>query len=141
MKSVLIILSLFLSLVGFPASAQLSHTLPVEIVEVMDQSRIALYLDTDEIDAIPEWRPGDGPPPLSLARVIELLQAYIERTPRLKGGQIHEIEFKPIHNLESKNRWYYLAQLHSKASGKRLSYYVAVLADGKIVKAIQESGY
>jgi hypothetical protein len=118
------------------ATAQAS-SLPAEVIENMDQYRIVLYLSEDQINAIPEWQPGEGKPPMSLEEAVSHALAWIGRDTSLAGAQIYEVKYKPVHNYEKLNRWYYLVELRMDAGKKR---FVAVLPGGQVVSAIEEPG-
>jgi hypothetical protein len=47
------------------------------------------------------------------------------------------VKYKPVHNYEKLNRWYYLVELRMAAGKKR---FVAVLPGGQVVSAIEEPG-
>ncbi len=108
---------------------------PTEIIENIDQYRIVLYLNQPQIKAMPEWQPGEGEPPMSVGTAVGRVLDWIAAEPGLTGASIHELEFKPIHNFEKLNRWYYLVELSLGAGEKR---FVAVLPGGKVVPAIVE---
>jgi len=110
---------------------------PTEIIETIDQYRIVLYLTEPQINAMAEWRPGQGEPPMSIGRAVNHVRDWIASDPSLAGARIYELEYKPIHNHEKLNRWYYLVELRLTGGEKR---FVAVLPGGKVVPAIEEPG-
>jgi hypothetical protein len=128
--------TLFLLSSLFTAAAQ-ATALPTEVIEIMDQYRIALYLTEEQISSIPQWQPGDGEPPMSLQAAVGRVLEWIARTPSLADAQIYELKYKPVHNYEKLNRWYYLVEFRMRAGKKR---FVAVLPDGQVVSAIEEPG-
>jgi hypothetical protein len=118
------------------AAAQ-ATPLPTEVIEIMDQYRIALYLSEDQISSIPQWQPGEGEPPMSLQAAVGRVLEWIDKNPPLADAQIYELKYKPVHNFEKLNRWYYLVELRMQAGKKR---FVAVLPSGQVVPAIEEPG-
>ncbi len=106
-----------------------------ETIEYLDGQKIAVYVTEDDIAATPEWRPEQGPPPLTLARLIEIIRASSAADPRLADARIREIKLQPVSHHEKQHRWYYLVKLQS-ADGH--SHYKAVLMNGKLVQAIGE---
>jgi hypothetical protein len=118
------------------STAQAS-SLPTEVIEVMDQHRIALYLNESQINGIPAWRPGEGKPPMSLEDAVGRALEWMARDPSLANAQVYELKYKPVHHYEKLNRWYYLVELRQKAGKKR---FLAVLPDGEVVSAIVEPG-
>jgi len=129
------ITTLFL-LASMAAAAQAAR-LPAEVVENLDQYRIVLYLSEDQIDAIPAWQPGKGKPPMSLEAAVNRTLEWIGTSDLLKDARIHELKYKPVHNYESRNRWYYLVELRMQGTKKR---FLAILPDGQVVPAIEEPG-
>lgn len=119
------------------AGAAHAAELPAEVVENLDQYRIVLYLSETQIDAIPAWQPGEGKPPMSLEAAVNRTLEWIEASDLLKDAHIHELKYKPVHNFESRNRWYYLVELRMQGGKKR---FLAVLPDGQVIPAIEEPG-
>lgn len=128
--------SLFFLLSLVSGAAQ-SAMLPTEVVENLDQYRIVLYLDQNQIDAIPAWQPGEGAPPMTLEAAVARTLEWIGDNELLKAARIHELKYKPVHNYESLNRWYYLVELRMQGTKKR---FLAVLPGGEVVPAIEEPG-
>ncbi len=129
-------ISTLLILIGLTTGLARAAPLPLEVVEYVDHYRVVLYLDKDQLQAIPAWRPGEGDPPMSLGAAVSRTLVWVEKSSLLKGARIHELSFKPVHNFEAQNRWYYLVEL--RQSGKK--HFLAVLPDGDVVPAIRESG-
>jgi hypothetical protein len=114
-----------------------ASSLPTEVIENMDRHMIVLYLSDAEIKAIPQWRPGEGAPPMSLQAAVERVVAWKAGEESLKDAHIYEVKYKPVHHYEKLNRWYYLIELRLPAGKKR---FVAVLPNGQVVPAIEEPG-
>lgn len=112
-------------------------SLPAEVVENLDQYRIVLSLDEAQIRAIPAWRPGEGKPPMSLEAAVTRTLEWIGSKALLKDAQIYELKYKPVHNHETLDRWYYLVELRMQDGMKR---FLAVLPNGQVVPAIAEPG-
>ena len=112
-------------------------SLPAEVVENLDQYRIVLSLDEAQIRAIPAWRPGEGKPPMSLDAAVTRTLEWINSKELLKDAQIYELKYKPVHNHETLDRWYFLVELRMQDGMKR---FLAVLPDGQVVPAIAEPG-
>jgi len=107
---------------------------PIEIFEVMDDSRIIIFIKDDDIATSPVWHPAEGGPPMSIAVLLTKVNKWIAEDPRLKGFGVHEIELKPINH--HKDHWYYLVQLKPEKNGKKKPSYIAVLLNGKVVPAM-----
>ncbi len=128
--------SSWLILMGLIAGGARAAQLPVEIVEYVDHYRVVLYLENKQLQGIPAWRPGEGDPPMSLGEAVSRTLAWVEKNALLRDARIHALSYKPVHNFEAQNRWYYLVEL--RQSGKK--HFLAVLPDGEVVPAIRESG-
>lgn len=109
--------------------------MPTEVIEIMEQHRIAVQLSADQIRRIPEWQPGQGTPPMSIETAAREVLEWIAGNPSLDGAQVYEIKYKPVHNHEKLHRWYYLVELRMAAGEKR---FLAVLPGSGVVPAIEE---
>ncbi len=109
---------------------------PLEIVERLDDARLVVYGNEQDIAASPRWSPEAGAPPLTIAGVIEALRHWAESDPRVSSVHVEEIELKPIpRQLE---RWYYLVRARVEARSGPPVRYFAVLMNGKVEPAIRE---
>ncbi len=124
-------------LASVAACAVQASSLPAEVVETLDQYRIVLYLEQEQLNAIPAWRPGEGDPPMPLSAAVARTLAWIGENDLLKDARIYELTYKPVHNFEAQNRWYYLVELRMTAGKRR---FLAVLPDGEVIPAIEEPG-
>ena len=121
----------------FSVQAETRHY-PLEIYDVLDDHRLVIFLRGEDIAASPQWLPGEGAPPLTVAEAIARMRRQIEQDVRLKGAKFYEIELKPIHKHDQENRWYYLLQFRTHGEHKPKAHYFAVLLSGKVVPAIEE---
>lgn len=126
---------LFLAFVACGAAR--AAQLPVEVVETLDQNRLVVYLSEAQIDAIPAWQPGAGQPPMSLQAAVARALEWIRDRDLYTDARIYELKFKPVHNYEALNRWYYLVDLRLPG-GRR--HFIAVLPNGDVVPAMVEPG-
>jgi hypothetical protein len=129
--------STLLLLTALAGGVTQAASLPAEVVENLDQYRIVLSLDEAQIRAIPAWRPGEGKPPMSLDAAVTRTLEWINSKELLKDAQIYELKYKPVHNHETLDRWYFLVELRMQDGMKR---FLAVLPDGQVVPAIAEPG-
>ena len=111
---------------------------PLEIYDVMDDHKIVVFLHDDDIIASPEWRPSEGPPPLTIEAALRHLRDWIGNDKRLAGAEFHELELKPIHSHDQQHRWYYLVQLTHVDGGHGKPRYAVILLNGKVVPAMVE---
>jgi hypothetical protein len=130
------IITIFL-LTCLAGGAAQAASLPSEVVENLDQYRIVLSIGDERIKAMPAWRPGEGKPPMSLEAAVARTLEWIESKALLKDATIYELKYKPVHNYETLDRWYYLVELRMRDGMKR---FLAVLPDGQVVPAIAEPG-
>lgn len=129
-------LVLFMSCLNMTNAFAMDGHWPEEVFDVMDNQRLVIFLENEDIAESPEWQPTKGRSPLSIADVLKLANVWISQNSRLSNAKVHEIELKPISKHE--HRWYYLLQLQSKSNGKITEHYIAVLLNGKVVPAIAE---
>jgi hypothetical protein len=122
-------------LAGLTAGIAQAASLPAEVVENLDQYRIVLYLNDTQIDSIPAWRPGEGGPPMSLEAAVDSTLEWVGANELYRDASIYELKYKPVHNYEALNRWYYLVELRMQDGRKR---FLAVLPDGTVVPANEE---
>lgn len=130
-------ISTLVLLVGLTAGRAQASALPAEVVENLDESRIVLYLSEPQIEAMPAWRPGEGKPPMSLEEAVNRTLAWTGERDLYKDASIYELKYKPVHNYEALDRWYYLVELRLPGGRK---HFLAVLPGGAVIPAIQEPG-
>ncbi len=138
MKQPVFLAMLSFALLGISANCPAGKW-AAEVIENLDQARIVLFLTDEDMAAMPEWRPdGHEPPPLTLAKAIDLVNAEIEKDVDLRGAEIHELEFKPVRKHEKQHRWYFLCEVRTHDGGKEKKHFLAVLTSGKVIRAIEE---
>jgi len=101
-----------------------------EIVEQFDSLRVVAFVDSDDIAASPEWNPGAGNPPLSIAEAIAAIGGSAHNS-----AAIRRIELRRIPHEES--RWHYLIRKDNDAKFTRYDIFI-VLMSGKVIPAIIE---
>jgi len=110
---------------------------PLTIIEPFDEAKIVIYVSESDIEKSPAWQPADGALPLTIEKLIAVINKYNAGKPKMLNAIVHEIELKPILHHEKQNRWYYLVQM--KAAGEQAHrHYFAVLMNGKIISAIKK---
>ncbi len=109
---------------------------PLEIVEQMDDARLVVYGNEQDIDAAPSWDPGRGAPPLEIGGVVDALERWAESDPRVDAIRVEEIELKPIPHRAG--RWYYLVRARVESRTGPPVRYFAVLMNGRVEPAIRE---
>ena len=121
---------------GIAAAEQIEW--PLEVYEIMDDKRIVVFLNPADVDAAPRWSPGEGPPPVTIDRLINQI-----RTSGLlesDGTTLHiqEIKLKKLELEPEVQTWYYLVRLDGDSASDRGKKYVAMLLNGTIVPALVE---
>lgn len=114
--------------------------LPVVLLEHLDDRMLALSVEEQDLAATPEWQPGQGPVPLKVDEVADLVERWRRRAlPEYRTVSLSEIVLKPIESPRYGTRWHYLVALEArKDDGTRDRYFVAVLFDGKVVPGVLE---
>lgn len=135
-RLILVLFTLLISLLSVLSSVQASvqSKWPIEIFDVMDNSKIIVFIKDDDINASPKWQPADGGPPMSIEGVLQEVNKWVKADASLKDLDINEIELKPINH--HKGHWYYLVQLKSSIDYRQKPRFVAVLLSGKVVPAM-----
>ncbi len=118
------------------AQAEKSATWPLEIFEVMDNSKLVIFIKDKDIEKSPSWSPAQGKPPLSIEKVLDSVKKWIAHNPDLNGLAVRGIKLKPINH--HKNHWYYIVQLKSISEINKKPGYIAVLLSGQVVPAMVE---
>lgn len=109
---------------------------PLVILEYIDDTKVIAYINESDIDKALSWLPSEGPPPLSIASVVDVIQKHVALDPDITNAKFTEIELKQIPHHE--NQWHYLVLVETKDSGHLGLHYFAVLMNGKVIPAIEE---
>lgn len=134
LKRILTLLPLLAAmLVGAKAQAV---EFPIEIQEYMDDIRLVAFINQSDIDQTAQWKPAAGPPPLSIAEVLELLKQRAASNPKMKDAVLTEIELRQIPRYE--NYWHYVVKMRHQENGKPKPLYFVVLMNGKIIPGLRE---
>lgn len=114
----------------------------VPVDEMFEGNHLSLYLDPQELDALPKWAPGDKAPPLSLADAIAKFRAWLKDTaPQYDDVEYEEIALKSIRRQDGSRLWHYLIRYNGVAKGyviHKPEQFAAVLFDGKVLPAVLE---
>jgi hypothetical protein len=126
---------LVLPFVLFSATVHASE-FPIEIIEYIDQSKVAVFINEEDIDRTLPWVPFEGPPPLTIADALALVQTFIAPYPEMADSQLTEIELRriPHHELH----WHYAVRMKAHTRGKPQSWFFIVLMNGKIIPGLRE---
>ena len=102
-----------------------------------DGTRVELIVDSALVEKTPAWHPGQGEPPLSLARAIEIGAAWgKDRYKRFDSVEIREISLRSMGCSALRDRWYYVVDFTPVMDGNRMfgSFnWAAVLFDGTVI--------
>ena len=110
--------------------------LPTEIIEYVDDTKVATFINEDDIDSVTPWVPFDGPPPLTTADALALVQEFIGRDTEIADSELRAIELRriPHHELH----WHYVVRMKTRTRDKPRSQFFTVLMNGKIIPGITE---
>ena len=122
----------------FVVNANAAMQFPLEIIERFDEFRIVVYATQTDIDKAPTWEPDEGAPPLSIEKLLLVIDKQESKEPRLHKAKIQKIELKPIREYQAGHHWYYLVQLKVFTGEHPAMQYIAVLMNGKVLPAVRE---
>jgi hypothetical protein len=104
-----------------------------------DGRTIELVIDYAVAQKTPEWAPGRGDPPLSVARASEIAQEWAEQKyARFDGVEIREIMLSALGCTSSEDHWFYTFDFTPVMEGQRMygiGNWAAVLMDGTVIGA------
>jgi hypothetical protein len=95
---------------------------------------------TEKFEAQPQWSPSAGSPPLSIAKAVEIADAWIKKqNPDVKRFAIASIALARADGwgASAAERWYYRIEFHPIVGGRRLyggQFVAVVLFDGSVVE-------
>jgi len=110
--------------------------LPIEIIEYVDQTKVVTFINEEDIDKTVVWVPFEGPPPLTIAEALALVQKFIAPDPEMAGSQLTEIELRRIPHHEI--HWHYVVRMKAHTRDKPRSRFFIVLMNGKIIQGLRE---
>lgn len=140
LSSLLPILLLVLSCCS--QSARACDDTPVMTGTKEDGTKVELILNSKQVAKTPAWRPGQGEPPLSVARAIQLgstwAKGHYKRFDSVDVERISLQSFGECSNAQT--HWYYVLEFTPVMDGNRFfgSFnWAAVLFDGTVVGATE----
>ena len=126
---------LALPLVLFSVTVHASE-FPIEIIEYVDQTKVVAFINEEDIDRTVAWVPFEGPPPLTIADALALVQKFIAPDAEMAGSRLTEIELRRIPHHEI--HWHYVVRMKAHTRDKPRSWFFIVLMNGKIIPGLQE---
>ena len=103
--------------------------------------RISLVLDSAVVARTSKWTPGNGEPPLSVARAASIALAWAtERYKRYDSVGIRELSLAQFNCWSLSDHWYYRVEFAPIIDGNRLlgsGNWAAVPMDGTVVAPIE----
>lgn len=115
---------------------------PITSVEYLDDKRVVLYIDDQELENGPQWNPEMRELPLSVYDAVSLAKDWAAKNhPDYDAFDVHEVVLKHIATHEHHRRWFYLIYLDAKVGGRFVPsahLFAAVLFDGKVIPAVEE---
>ena len=95
---------------------------------------------SEKLEAQPQWSPSAGPPPLSIAKAVEIAETWIKKQyPEVRQFAIASVALGRANAWSSSTaeRWYYRIEFYPIVGGKRLfggQFIAVVLFDGSVVE-------
>lgn len=130
-------LSRILPLLLLVSSANLlASPYPVEVVEFVDNIRVAAFINEADIDQSTAWVPFEGPPPLPIGAALAAIKSNVAGEPEFADMALIEIELKQIPH--HRTHWHYMVKMNSAPDGKVRAHYFIVLMNGKVIRGIKE---
>ncbi len=133
--------SLFLILL-FISTYSYAYEPKIEIFEQFDNFRVVAFLNKNDIEKSPTWKPGMTAPPLTVVGAIQALQTFVKKSNAantIAENTIKEIEIRTIPKDEQ--HWHYLIKVADEAMQAKYDIYV-ILMDGTVIPTIIEpQGY
>ncbi len=111
---------------------------PLEVLENMDNQRIAVFPTLEEIRASPRWVPGEGPVPLGIDGAIESAALFESARAHATEVKVREVKLVPINDPRAADRWYYLARIDAVVDNAPATHFVGVLMNGVAVPGIAD---
>ena len=109
---------------------------PVEIIEFMDDSRVAASINESDIDSSVGWVPFESAPPLSVADALDAIQTYLKARGETPDATLVEVELKQIPNHDA--HWHYLVKFKVADDDTTQMNYFFVLMSGKVIPGVKQ---
>jgi hypothetical protein len=113
-----------------------AYEFPIEIIEFMDNNRVAASINEADIDKSVDWVPFESAPPLSVAEVLKAIKDYLAERGEMTNAILDEVELKRIPHHEK--HWHYLVKLHAPDEDRQHSSYFFVLMTGKVIPGVKQ---
>ena len=110
--------------------------MPIEIVEIVDNTRVVAFINESDIDNFADWKPFESTPALNVTDAVVSVKKFITENDGLKEAQVEEIVLRQIPHHEG--RWHYMVKLKTERDEQVSYHYLVVLMNGKIIPAIRE---
>jgi len=125
------ILLLALLLVGTTARA---YDPPIEIVEYVDEVRIAATITREDAARNLQWAPFAGPPPLSIDGALRAVEAQARIGHAATDTLLTSVELK---QLPHSTDWHYIVRVDYVGDQQSQPHFFVVLMDGHVIPAIR----
>ena len=113
-----------------------AYEFPIEIIEYIDNTKVVVFINEEDIDNSQRWSPFKSPPPLTITAALNLMQKQVASDPALAKASLTGIELKPIPHHD--DQWHYLVKINTQIDGKSHSHYFFLLMNGKIIAGLKE---
>lgn len=129
------IIRFLLALLATAGASGTSHSFPIELMEYVGTHRVVAFIDAKDVEAVPTWRPFQGPPPETMEEALEDVRDYVAADEIFESARVEQVSLRQIPHLE--DRWHYVVALETNEGAETRNRYLVVLMNGKIVPAIE----
>lgn len=133
----LFLLFFLLFAASLPAAAGFCGHHAVISTTLDDGTEVGVFLTEAQMARAPEWSPGEGEPPLSVAKAVEVATKWARQTyTRYDDVRIESIGLNGYGCRRARENWYYVVHFTPVIDGNRLyggGNFAAVLMDGTVV--------
>jgi len=110
---------------------------PFLTVQGPDGVKLGLSISEERLAGLPDWKPGESEPPLSISEAVEISTKWgTEYFSKYEAVFVSEIKLSQIRCSAEPSKWYYLIDVTPEFDGHAVhgaARNVAVLLDGTIL--------
>jgi len=114
---------------------------PIFSTRLEDGTTLSLVLTRSQLNGSPKWAPGDGEPPLSVAKATAIGLAWArKKLARFDDVRVQDITLRPTMCGASGKQWYYIINFSPVIDGETLytsGHFAAVLMSGELVEPVK----
>ena len=107
---------------------------PIPITEYLDDKKIVVFINENDIDETLSWLPESGLPPLSMAEALNAVRQQLAADQVGTAAELREIELKQIPHHP--RQWHYLVKMTIREGDEKIPSYFVVLMNAKVMPAL-----